>query len=165
MQLTPANWNIALAPAEDWKKAYGYVAEAVIWHLQGKIELRLTTADLVETLYPEAWARGDGITARKRIFDALRALAKHQLKDWCEPGPPRPLRHRPGKLVTPLIWRLPAPAVEREPTDVEIEAEVDATAKEADDAQLPYDGPNFRTGARITAYRLLKRLRAQAETT
>lgn len=111
MQLTPANWNKVLAPNVPWQEAYAAVEAAVkaLYEGAGPLVNHFTTAELVETLYPETWARGEGITARKRIFGALKALAKHQLKDYCEPGEPRPLKHNKNRLVTPLIWRAPLP--------------------------------------------------------
>jgi hypothetical protein len=102
-------WDLALGPHADWKDAYAFVEERVKY-LFDKLgnPRRFGTDELVEFLYPLDRARGPGITARKRIYTALRALAKHQLAAYCEPGQPRPLKHNPKKLVTPLIWRAPA---------------------------------------------------------
>lgn len=109
------NWNSALAPDQEWRAAYGKVEGAVKAFFSASTEHTTwggrprTTDELVQVLYPVAMARGAGITARKRIYTALRALAKHGLKDYCEPGPQRKLKHT-GKLVTPLIWRAPPAA-------------------------------------------------------
>lgn len=106
----PHDWDEALAPEKQWQAAYGFVEERVK-HLFDELQnpRHFATDELVEFLYPGDWARGAGITARKRIYTALRALAKHGLADYCEPGPQRKLKHT-GKLVTPLIWRAPPPA-------------------------------------------------------
>lgn len=108
---SPSYWNTMLAASQPWASAYAAVEEAVRRRLTRPDlgQPRLSTAELVEALYPEAQARGDGITARKRLFKALAALAKHQLKGYCEPGPTRKLKHG-SREITPLIWRAPPAA-------------------------------------------------------
>ena len=113
-----SEWNAWLAPDVEWQVAYAKVEMEVINFLrQASVpdlkggDTRFSTADLVERLYPEAYARGPGILARKRIFSALEALSKHGLKDYWEPGTPRPLKHNKAKLVTPKVWRAPPPKV------------------------------------------------------
>lgn len=106
MTYTPFQWNAILAPDRKWQDAYAGVEEEVKAFIETQVS-PLTTADLVERLYPEAAARGEGITARKRIYSALEALAKHGLKDYWEPGEARPLKHNKSKLVTPKLWRAP----------------------------------------------------------
>ena len=109
---TPAQWNLELGPHADWKGAYAFVERQVKSYI---FIGNLSTAEFVDVMYPAHHAKGEGITARKRIFTALAALAKHQLKDYCEPGQPRPLKHNPKKIVTPLVWRAPAakPTIQR----------------------------------------------------
>lgn len=118
------DWNAALAPTVAWDKAYQFVADRVE-HLFVKLgnPRRFTTAELVEFFYPADRTRGAGITARRRIFSALAALADHQLKDYWEPGEPRPLKHNKAKQVTPKIWRTPAP---KENVRVELRSAIEA---------------------------------------
>jgi hypothetical protein len=105
----PTDFNAALAPAVEWREAYAAVereARALLI-LNGDPRENYTTAEMVEALYPEALARGDGITARKRIFKALAALATKGLADCATRGEPRKLRHA-NKMVRPWLWHAPA---------------------------------------------------------
>lgn len=110
----PAFWNVTMAEAVPWQEAYKAVEMAARDKLAG-IERTLTTNELVEELYPEQFAREAGITARKRIYKALAALATRGLADCASRGEPRKLRHA-KKLVRPWLWH--APTVELNPEAV-----------------------------------------------
>lgn len=101
-------WSTLLHPDIPWKDAYTRVEVEARSYLQQCTDPgeQITTSELVEGLFPEQFARGDGITARKRIFDALAALAKHQLGDCCTRGVPRKLKHR-SRMVRPWLWHMP----------------------------------------------------------
>ncbi len=106
--LIPALWNEHLGPAVPWNLAYPIVereTRAVLKH-DPRAGEGLTTTELVEILYPEKLAKGDGITARKRIFKALAALATRSLADCASRGEPRRLKHL-HRTVKPWIWHLP----------------------------------------------------------
>ena len=63
---------------------------------------QLTTTQLVERLFPEATARGDGIAARQRIFRALARAAKAtSFRDYVSKGP---MKRWMGKASYPTIW-------------------------------------------------------------
>ena len=79
--MKPSDWNIRLAPATPWQTAYAAVqeeVEALSWP-----HANVTTNELVEALYPLTLASGDGITARNRIYKALKQLATRGLQDYC----------------------------------------------------------------------------------
>jgi hypothetical protein len=112
--MTPDEWNNLLAPSVPWRQAYqsvGREARAYLEITQPDGD-GLTTAQLVECLYPADDARGSaGLVARKRMFRALAALADHDMKDWCTRGEKR--RNKFGKEVLPVRWRAymdPGPA-------------------------------------------------------
>lgn len=97
-------WNPLLAPEVHWRDAYPIVEAAVKALLTANPKykgLELTTTELVEALYPEEEARGNGAAARQRIFRALEALADHGLKHWHYRGPPRMTR---AGQVRPRVW-------------------------------------------------------------
>lgn len=106
--MTPAQWAEALRPAVPWQAAYKVVAEVTRALLAAEPggDHYLTTSDLVERLFPEHLARGEGITARRRMFSALAALAKHDLADCATRGPARKMKHL-GKMVHPWHWHRP----------------------------------------------------------
>lgn len=110
------SWNLALAPSVPWQVAYKAVADVAkrLLDVEGaEFEgAGLTTAQLVEALYPERYAVGEGITARSRIYKALAAMAKHDLAAYCSKGDARPLKHT-KKLVKPWIWHAPRVVVEK----------------------------------------------------
>lgn len=108
MNINPAMWNELLAPAVGWQDAYAHVERSAREYLAtGKRDDNWTTTELVEALYPEQFARGDGITARARIFKALAALAPRGLADCATRGPERRLKHS-NKMVRPWLWHAPA---------------------------------------------------------
>lgn len=108
--MTPADWNTVLAPTMGWQAAYAVVErearEFLSRQLASTQPATFTTSELAEALYPEKLARGDGITARKRLFKALAALATHDLADCASRGEPRKLKHT-NKTVRPWIWHAP----------------------------------------------------------
>lgn len=105
--MTPTDWSIILGPQVEWPDAYAAVErEARAWLTRQDEFSDYTTTELVEALYPEQFARGDGIKLRKRMFKALAALALHDLADCCTKGTPRRLKHS-KKMVTPWNWHSP----------------------------------------------------------
>lgn len=106
--MMPGEWNAILAPSVGWKEAYAAVEREARAHLQLSVlgEDTVGTTELVEQLYPEQFARGEGITARKRLFKALAALTTHGLSDCCTRGPERPLKHS-KKMVRGWLWHAP----------------------------------------------------------
>ena len=85
----------ALAADNAWQGAYEYAEESVRERLSdpdtvARLHLEqdtLSTNQIVELMWPEQFAKGDGITARKRLYKALKALATRGLADCCERGP------------------------------------------------------------------------------
>lgn len=130
--MTPFDWDKALSPSVSWQEAYATVGRMARAHLEHNpmLDGDMSTADLVDALYPEEWARGEGITARKRIFKALAALATRGLADCCHRGPERKLRHS-GKMVRPWLWHSPR------------EANVEAQAANSKPIICPHCGGNF----------------------
>lgn len=99
--------SAALHPGNEWSIAYPVVAHEARLLLEGTGEALLwTTEDVVNTLWPEALARGDMILRRQRLYKALAALAEHELSDCCTKGPERRLKHG-GKMVRPWLWHKP----------------------------------------------------------
>lgn len=107
MTLRPFDWNAALHPGVNWKQAYATVALEARAHLLKLDPSRepLSTNELVEALYPEALSRGEGITARKRIYKALFALAEHSLADCATQG--AAYKNRMGQTRRPWSWHYP----------------------------------------------------------
>lgn len=107
-RMTPFQWDAIMYTAVPWQEAYATVEREARHVLDNDPTLdgNLSTAELVERLYSEEWARGDGITARKRIFKALRALTTRGLADCCHRGEERRLRHS-NKMVRPWLWHAP----------------------------------------------------------
>lgn len=101
----------ALAEAVPWEVAYEVVKQRVIEALSdpdtvARLHLEqqtLSTKELAELLWPEALARGEGITARKRLFKALAALAPRGLSEYCTRGEPT-RNKRLGRDVRPWRW-------------------------------------------------------------
>lgn len=81
-------FDTELAAHVPWKKAYAFVErETRGWLIDYAIGREpLSTDQLVEKLYPEKLARGDGILARQRIYKALAALATRELADCARRG-------------------------------------------------------------------------------
>jgi hypothetical protein len=109
--MTPFDWDKAMAPNVPWQEAYATVERMARAHLEHNpmLDGDLSTADLVDALYPEEWARGEGVTARKRIFKSLAALATRGLAAYCHRGPERKLAHS-AKMVRPWLWHAPREA-------------------------------------------------------
>lgn len=105
---TPAQWNVALAPDQGWQSAYATVATEAREYLKTQLAPGdlISTNTLVEALYPMRFAKGEGITARRRIYKALAAVAKHALADCCTKGEPKKFG-RSAKLVRPNLWHAP----------------------------------------------------------
>lgn len=99
----------ALDPDVGYLEAYAAV-EAALREVM-PAGRTFSTEQLVEMLAPaDNWVHGDRETlARKRIYKALDALAKHGLKSWVTLGPPE--RGRFGTMRRKL-WRRtnPCPA-------------------------------------------------------
>lgn len=113
-------WNRALHANVPWQEAYATVErearQVLSFHGSLFAGETLTTDELVETLYKEADARGDGILARKRIYKALLALATHGLADCATRGEERALKHNRNKIIRPWLWHAPkAPEVKKCP--------------------------------------------------
>lgn len=98
-------WDRLLAPEIEWQRAYrsvGSEAKRVLDALP--FAATLTTAELVEALYPQQYARDKaGLDARQRIFRALAAMATRDLARYASRGEPRQLK-KLKKVVRPWIW-------------------------------------------------------------
>jgi hypothetical protein len=108
MTYTPDQWNAVLAPAISWRDAYKDV-EQQTRSMLGTLRDgdTISSADLVEALYPVEAARGeDALKARTRIFKALSALAERGLGDCCTRG--EPVKRRFG-MIRPWRWHAPVP--------------------------------------------------------
>lgn len=97
------SWNELFARGASWKPAYMALAEAIVEVLDKGNKQYLPGA-LIEAIYPETMARGDGILARKRMFKGLRALAGHQFKACVKQGAPVSFH---GRVLKPYIWFKP----------------------------------------------------------
>lgn len=108
--MTPGDWNKILAKDTPWEDAYPHVENAAKLILEGSPLTPLTTDELVEALYPERQAVGDGIYARRRLYKALKALERHGLAEYCSKGEPRMMK-RLKKMIQPRLWheRRPRP--------------------------------------------------------
>ena len=106
--MIPAEWTARLAPEIEWREAYATVAEQAKLHLQHNVLVgeEVSTAELVEAMFPQALARGDGITARRRIFKALEANATRALKGYCHKGASRKATIG-NRQVRPWRWHPP----------------------------------------------------------
>jgi len=81
--MKPEAWKAVLSPHVSWQIAYGAVQVEVQAYLGTSDRGNITTNELVEALYPLSLAVGDGITARNRIYHALKQLATRGLRDYC----------------------------------------------------------------------------------
>lgn len=103
----------ALSPANEWATAYPIVENIARDFLndpeQGAFEF--STNEVVEALWPESLARGEGITTRKRLYKALLALAPRGLADCATRGEERKVKHS-TRLIRPWLWHAPKPVVE-----------------------------------------------------
>jgi hypothetical protein len=108
--MKPADWNELLDFGNSWEVVNPIVAREARAHLE-LLDGTISTRDLVEALYPAAFARGDAITRRSRLYKtALPALAKHDLQDCATRGPETPARYgRKGQKNHPWLWHAPRP--------------------------------------------------------
>lgn len=108
----PTNWEFVMSSQKSGKGAVQSRARQVLDENSGKV---FTTAELVELLFPAALAKGDGITARKRIFTALLSLADQgAMVAYVRRGEPR-LQPRIKRLVKPWLWSSPLPVKPQAP--------------------------------------------------
>jgi len=94
-----------MAAEVPWQSAYGTVQRMARLHLEANvlIEAPLSTAQLVEALYPEREALGvAGQHARRRIFKALQALSTRGLAGYCHRGEPK--TNKMKQTVRPWLW-------------------------------------------------------------
>lgn len=98
--------NQALAAGNN--AAYAYLAREVRRFLSQRhcthAGFTYSPVELVEALYPEATARGDGILARRRIFKVLRRLAITDLADCAARGPEV---KKFGRTMHVWLWHAP----------------------------------------------------------
>lgn len=103
--MSPEELNAALAPGVHWKIAYPVVEQLVREHV-GALPDDISTVELCDAIYPSISMRGEiGLSARKRLFQAVAALAKHTLADCCHQGEPK--RNGYGNMTRPLRWHAP----------------------------------------------------------
>ena len=106
--MRPSEWNELLAPANGWEVVNPVVAREARAHLE-LVDGTISTRDLVEALYPAAFARVDAITLRSRLYKrCLPELAKRDLQDCATRGPETPARYgRKGQRNRPWLWHAP----------------------------------------------------------
>jgi hypothetical protein len=81
--ITPSEWNVAMN-GTPWQLAYRTVENATKLFLDhSPLGENIATNELVECLYPQRFAIGDGQLARNRIFKGLKQLATRGLQDYC----------------------------------------------------------------------------------
>lgn len=101
----------ALAPDVPWAECYARIeadARTLLTRYHWQRPAGVTTVELVEALFPEAWVEGPaGIAARKRVFKALAALATRGLSDCATKG--EPVKRKFG-MIRPWVWNKPDPA-------------------------------------------------------
>jgi len=84
MATSAAGWEAVLAPAVHWKRCYPAVTEIVRAELSAWKGDPLYASELVERLWPAVDCVSDARRRmRQRLFKALRAVAEHDLRDWC----------------------------------------------------------------------------------
>lgn len=119
--MKPADWDEILAPSVPWQDAYAIVEREVRAFIlatpAGRVSY-LTTDEVVSGLYPEQFAKKEGVTARKRLYKALAALATKGLADCVTRGEPRRLGNT-KKMIRPWLWHAP---VAKEPAPSRITA-------------------------------------------
>lgn len=108
MKHEPGEWNMILRPDAPWRDAYATVETSVRDYVQRVLNAGdlISTNTLVEALYPARFAKGEGITARRRMYKALAALATHGLADCCTKGAETKFG-RSHKPVKPWLWHAP----------------------------------------------------------
>lgn len=95
-------WNAALSWSRPWQLAYPDVFQEVKIFLDMHPDT-FTSATLAEALYPVEWTKSNpnNLMIRKRLFQALMAGAKNQLRRYRFNGAVN------GKGHTPHMWRAP----------------------------------------------------------
>ena len=68
----------------------------------------ITTDALAELIFPAALAKGEGITARSRLYRVLLSMATGPLADCAERGSVRKLAGR-GRPIKPWLWSQSGP--------------------------------------------------------
>lgn len=107
--MIPAEWNLQLAAGVPWQEAYPVVEREARAFLSASpiADGGIRTAELIEHLYPERYARGDGIEVRKRMFKALGALRSRGLAD-CNTKSETPQKlGRTNRDIYPPLWHAP----------------------------------------------------------
>lgn len=114
--MMPAEW--AILPQLTWQQQHSIVEREVRAHFAANPRLDgeyLTTAELVEALFPERFAKGDGLVARNLIFKRLLAKGKPGQPMWQDAfryqGPERHSGMMRG--TRPWYWRAPTVDPER----------------------------------------------------
>jgi hypothetical protein len=93
------------APEVHWEDLYPEVARRAKALLDAlPDEATMTTLELAEALWPASLAVGPDVARRARVFKALKALAKHDLKHYHMRGEPKRMARGSGKMVRPYIW-------------------------------------------------------------
>lgn len=113
--LTPAQWTAAMAETVPWQVAYKEAARITRNYLLAHPlaeDGSLSTHELVEALFPEQLARGDGVYARRRLYKALMAQTIRDLADCCTRGPEQRLygEAKGGPKIRPWRWHQPTQA-------------------------------------------------------
>lgn len=101
-------WDTTLAPEVPWRQCYPVVekhAREYLIHIPK--DDYMTTAALVEAMYPyeDAAGRTASLQARRRLFSALDALAKHGLSDCFHLAARQKLKL--GNYGRPKLWHNP----------------------------------------------------------
>lgn len=111
---TPMEWNVKLGPKVRPRDACAEVERAVRVLCEHDVrfsESTVSTADLVEMLYPASYARGDeSLAARQRIFRCLFTLATRGLSDCCTKGAPVAVGAGKPNFLSgkrPWLWHKP----------------------------------------------------------
>lgn len=107
--MTPHEYNTLLS-AEGWSSIVPVLAREIRAYLEIEApDPPLSTKDLMEGLYPQQFARGDGITMRQKMTRILiDVLSKNELADCCTRGEAIIRRKR---LVRPCFWHAPKPKI------------------------------------------------------
>lgn len=103
-----------LHPNNPWAAAYPLVGQHVARFLDSlPADKRLRTGRLAEYMIPEAIAKGhEAKMARKRLFQALRALAQHDLDGYATTGTVQMPTGFKGAMGYPTWWHK-GPPVEK----------------------------------------------------
>ncbi|MGD9881232.1 MAG: hypothetical protein AB7F22_07705 [Reyranella sp.] len=99
-------WNEILKPENQTADIAGVVIEAVKDAIARRPGAPFGTMALIEVIYPEALAKGEGVAARQRLIKIVQQLGKSgALAGYCSRGEPRPGKaHMRNKMVRPWLW-------------------------------------------------------------